>query len=63
MARNPSYIDYKDTERLRRYINEQGKMLPRRVTNTSARKQRMLTRAIKRARHLALLPYIADSVR
>ncbi len=63
MARNPNYIDYKDTEKLRRYINDQGKMLPRRVTNTSARKQRMLSRAIKRARHLALLPYVADSVR
>ncbi len=63
MAQDPIYIDYKDTEQLRRYTNEQGKMLPRRVTNTSAKKQRMLTRAIKRARHLALLPYVADSVR
>ena len=57
------YIDYKDTEYLQRFINEQGKMLPRRVTGISAKKQRQLTRAIKRARHLALLPYVADSVR
>ena len=63
MPRQPRYVDYKDTEYLRQYINEQGKMLPRRVTNTSARKQRMLSKAIKRARHLALLPYVADSVR
>ena len=57
------YIDYKDTEYLQRFINEQGKMLPRRVTGVSAKKQRQITRAVKRARHLALLPYVADSVR
>ena len=63
MANSPVYIDYKDTEFLQRFINEQGKMLPRRVTDTSAKRQRSITKAIKRARHLALLPYVADSVR
>lgn len=63
MAREPLYIDYKDTEYLQRYINEQGKLLPRRVTHTSAKKQRSITTAVKRARHLAMLPYVADSVR
>ena len=53
-------IDYKDTARLRRYMSERGKILPRRVTGTCARHQRELTVAIKRARHLALLPYTAD---
>ncbi|RKQ83890.1 30S ribosomal protein S18 [Brockia lithotrophica] len=53
-------IDYKDVELLRKFINERGKILPRRVTGTKARYQRMLTRAIKRARHLALLPFTTD---
>lgn len=53
-------IDYKDIVRLRRYMSERGKILPRRVTGTCARHQRELTVAIKRARHLALLPYTAD---
>ena len=53
-------IDYKDIARLRRYMSERGKILPRRVTGTCARHQRELTVAIKRARHLALLPYTAD---
>ena len=53
-------IDYKDIARLRRYMSERGKSLPRRVTGTCARHQRELTVAIKRARHLALLPYTAD---
>ena len=53
-------IDYKDIARLRRYMSEIGKILPRRVTGTCARHQRELTVAIKRARHLALLPYTAD---
>ncbi len=53
-------IDYKDIARLRRYMSERGKILPRRVTGTCARHQRRLTVAIKRARHLALLPYTAD---
>ena len=53
-------IDYKDIARVRRYMSERGKILPRRVTGTCARHQRELTVAIKRARHLALLPYTAD---
>ena len=53
-------IDYKDTPRLRRYLSERGKIVPRRVTGTCARHQRQLTTAIKRARHLALLPYVTD---
>ena len=57
------YVDYKDIELLERFINEQGKLLPRRITGASAKFQRQLTRAVKRARHLALLPYVADNVR
>ena len=53
-------IDYKDIARLRRCMSERGKILPRRVTGTCARHQRELTVAIKRARHLALLPYTTD---
>ena len=54
------YIDYKDVARLRRFISERAKILPRRVTGTCALHQRELTTAIKRARHLALLPFSAD---
>ena len=53
-------IDYKDVARLRRFISERAKILPRRVTGICARHQRELTVAIKRARHLALLPFISD---
>lgn len=53
-------IDYKDIARLRRYMSERAKILPRRVTGTCAEHQRELTVAIKRARHLALLPYTSD---
>ena len=53
-------IDYKDVARLRRYLSERAKIVPRRVTGTCARHQRELTVAIKRARHIALLPYVAD---
>ena len=53
-------IDYKDVAKLRRYISESAKILPRRVTGTCARHQRELTVAIKRARHLALLPFSND---
>ena len=53
-------IDYKDVARLRRYISERAKILPRRVTGTCARHQRELTVALKRARHLALLPFSSD---
>ncbi len=57
------YIDYKDIDYLKQFLNEQGKMYPRRVLDIPAKKQRAIARAIKRARHLALLPYVADSVR
>ncbi|WP_100405866.1 30S ribosomal protein S18 [Bacillus solitudinis] len=53
-------IDYKDTDLLKRFISERGKILPRRVTGTSAKYQRRLTIAIKRARQIALLPYVND---
>ncbi len=53
-------IDYKDVPRLRRYLSERAKIVPRRVTGTCAAHQRELTIAIKRARHLALLPYVSD---
>lgn len=51
-------IDYKDVAKLRKYISERGKIVPRRVTGTCAYHQRELTKAIKRARHLAFLPYV-----
>ena len=54
------YIDYKDTKRLQKCTSERGKILPRRISGTCAKHQRQLTLAIKRARHIALLPYIAD---
>ncbi|MBQ1210843.1 MAG: 30S ribosomal protein S18 [Clostridia bacterium] len=54
------YIDYKDVARLRRFLSERAKILPRRVTGACARHQRELTVAIKRARQIALLPYVAD---
>ena len=53
-------VDYKDTARLRRYLSERSKILPRRMTGTCAAHQRDLTEAIKRARHLALLPFVTD---
>lgn len=57
------YVDYKNVDLLKRFINEQGKILPRRITGVSAKFQRQLTRAVKRARHMALLPFIADNVK
>ncbi len=53
-------IDYKDVEKLRKFITERGKILPRRVTGTCAIHQRDITTAVKRARIVALLPYVAD---
>ena len=55
-----SFIDYKDSVKLRRFLSERGKILPRRTTGTCAKHQRQLTTAIKRARHVALLPFVAD---
>lgn len=59
-ADNIDYIDYKDTVRLRKCISERAKILPRRISGTCAKHQRQLTTAIKRARIVALLPYISD---
>ena len=53
-------IDYKDVARLRKFTSERAKILPRRITGTCAKHQRELTEAIKRARHVALLPFISD---
>lgn len=57
---NAPAIDYKDTRLLQRYVSERGKIVPRRITSVSAKKQRELARAIKRARFLALMPYVSD---
>lgn len=54
------HIDYKDTHKIRKYITERGKILPRRISGNCAKHQRQVTVAIKRARHIALLPYIVD---
>lgn len=54
------YIDYKDVAMLKHYVTERGKIIPRRITGASAKHQRMLTRAIKLARQIALLPFVAD---
>ncbi len=59
-ANQIDYIDYKNVKLLKRFISERGKILPRRTTGTSAKHHRALTRAIKRARYLALLPYVAE---
>ncbi len=57
------YIDYKDADFLLKFVNEQGKILPRRVTGTSIKFQRKISKAVKRARHLALLPYVTDMLK
>lgn len=57
------YIDYKDPDFLLKFLNPQGKILPRRITGTSLKYQRRLATAIKRARHLALLPYVTDNLK
>ena len=54
------FIDYKDADYLLKLVNEQGKILPRRLTGTSAKYQKRVSQAIKSARHLALMPYVAD---
>ncbi|MEO7175427.1 MAG: 30S ribosomal protein S18 [Saprospiraceae bacterium] len=54
------YIDYKDPDFLLQFINEQGKILPRRITGNSLKYQRKVSVAVKRARHLGMLPYVAD---
>ena len=57
------YIDYKDPDFLLKLVNEQGKILPRRLTGTSLKYQRKVSQAIKRSRHLALMPYVADMLK
>jgi small subunit ribosomal protein S18 len=54
------YIDYKDADFLLKFVNEQGKLLPSRITGTSLKYQRKIAQAVKRARHIALMPYVAD---
>ena len=54
------YIDYKDPDFLLKFVNEQGKLLPRRITGTSLKYQRKVAQAVKRSRHLALMTYVAD---
>jgi small subunit ribosomal protein S18 len=57
------YIDYKDADFLLKFLNEQGKILPRRLTGNSLKFQRRVAQAIKKARHLALLPYVTDGLK
>ena len=57
------FIDYKDPDFLMKFIKEQGKLLPRRITGTSAKYQKRVSQAVKRARHLAILPYLADQLK
>ena len=57
------YIDYKDPDFLLKLVNEQGKILPRRLTGTSLKYQRKVSQAIKRSRHLVLMPYVADMLK
>ena len=59
-ANGITHIDYKDVDMLKKFVSERGKILPRRVTGTSAKYQRKLTVAIKRARQMALLPYVGE---
>ncbi|MFT4791635.1 MAG: small subunit ribosomal protein S18 [Arcticibacterium sp.] len=54
------YVDYKDPDFLMKLVNEQGKLLPRRLTGTSLKYQRKVATAVKRARHIALMPYVGD---
>ena len=57
------YVDYKDPDFLLKFVNEQGKILPRRITGTSLKFQRKVSQAIKRCRHLALMPYVGDMLK
>ena len=57
------YNDYKDPDFLLKFVNEQGKILPRRLTGTSLKFQRKVAQAVKRSRHLALMPYIGDALK
>lgn len=57
------FVDYKDADFLLKLLNEQGKILPRRITGTSSKYQQKVNKAVKRARHLAILPYAGDQLR
>ena len=57
------YIDYKDAEFLKKFVNEQGRIRPRRLTGTSLKYQKKVAQAVKRARHLALLPFVTDNLK
>ncbi|MDR1758882.1 MAG: 30S ribosomal protein S18 [Bacteroidales bacterium] len=57
------FVDYKDGEFLKRFVNEQGRIFPRRLTGTSLKFQKKVAQAVKRARHLALLPFVADNLK
>ncbi len=57
------FVDYKDPEFLKKFLNEQGKILPRRITGTSLKYERKVAKAVKRARHIALLPYVTDMMK
>ena len=59
-AEKATSIDYKDVAKLRKFVSERGKILPRRITGNCAKHQRLLTTAVKRARHIALLAYVAE---
>jgi small subunit ribosomal protein S18 len=59
---NAPKIDYKDVKLLRRFVNDQGKIMPRRITGTSAKMHRKLVRAIKRSRSIALMPYVENNL-
>ena len=58
-----TFIDYKDDRRISRYVTDRGKIVPRRISGTCAKHQRQLTRAIKKARHIGLLPYAAEQIK
>ena len=58
-----TYLDYKDPSFLIKFVNEQGKILPRRLTGTSAKYQKRVNKAVKRARHIAIMPYVGDMLK
>ena len=57
------YIDYKDSKKLQKFITDQGKIIPRRITGLSAKQHRELVRAIKRARQIAIMPYVSEAIK
>jgi len=57
------YIDYKDTKKLQKFVTDQGKIIPRRITGLSAKQHRELIRAIKRARQIAVMPFVSEAVK